>query len=60
MKKSASYKTVFNMQLSTELLEAQRLDLQSEEVSPLVLAVSMTWLKVQDKAITLGISIDIL
>ena len=60
MKKSASCKTVFNMQLSTELLEAQRLDLQSEEVSPLVLAVSMTWLKVQDKAITLGISIDIL
>ena len=60
MKKSASYKTVFNMQLSTELLEAQRLDLQSEEVSPLVLAVNMTWLKVQDKAITLGISIDIL
>ena len=60
MKKSASYKTVFNMQLSTELLEAQRLDLQSEEVSHLVLAVNMTWLKVQDKAITLGISIDIL
>jgi len=60
MKKSASYKTVFNMQLSTELLEAQRLDLQSEEVSPLVLAVNMMWLKVQDKAITLGISIDIL
>lgn len=53
MKKSASCRTVFNMQLSTELLEeAQHLDLQSVVVFPLVPVVNKAWLKAQDKAIT--------